>query len=73
MDFCTLGEPHGLTGITHDRLGQGEQVEYHAHRCLAPNSVHREVGVLHPQQAAWEVCEQAGALAENRSTALIVP
>ncbi|HEY9332006.1 MAG TPA: Tat pathway signal protein [Streptomyces sp.] len=35
MDFYTLGELHGLTGITHYRLGQGEQAEYHAHRCLA--------------------------------------
>ncbi|MFI6687996.1 Tat pathway signal protein [Streptomyces sp. NPDC050485] len=35
MDFYTLGELHGLTGITHYRLGQGEQAEYHSHRCLA--------------------------------------
>ncbi|MEK8146318.1 hypothetical protein NKH18_48875 [Streptomyces sp. M10(2022)] len=35
MDFYTLGELHGLTGITHYRLGQGERSEYHAHRCLA--------------------------------------
>ncbi|WP_329020831.1 Tat pathway signal protein [Streptomyces sp. NBC_01601] len=34
MDFYTLGELHGLTGITHYRLGQGEQAEYHSHRCL---------------------------------------
>lgn len=35
MDFYTLGELHGLTGITHYRLGQGEQAEYHSHLCLA--------------------------------------
>jgi hypothetical protein len=32
MDFYTLGELHGLTGITHYRLGQGEQAEYHSSR-----------------------------------------
>ncbi|MFE9968783.1 Tat pathway signal protein (plasmid) [Streptomyces sp. NBC_01724] len=35
MEFYTLGELHGLTGITHYRLGQGEEAEFHAHRCLA--------------------------------------
>ncbi|MFF3356696.1 Tat pathway signal protein [Streptomyces sp. NPDC002917] len=35
MDFYTLGELHGLTGITHYRLGQGEMAEFHTHRCLA--------------------------------------
>jgi hypothetical protein len=35
MDFYTLGEVHGLTGITHHRLGRPDEAEYHAHRCLA--------------------------------------
>jgi tetratricopeptide (TPR) repeat protein len=35
MSFYTRGELDGLTGITHLRLHQAEQAEYHLHRCLA--------------------------------------
>ncbi|MDX2819934.1 Tat pathway signal protein [Streptomyces ipomoeae] len=35
MDFYTLGELHGLTGITHYRLGHGENAEFHTHQALA--------------------------------------
>lgn len=35
MDFYTLGELHGLTGISHYRLGDGERAEFHAHQALA--------------------------------------
>ncbi|MQY13782.1 hypothetical protein SRB5_39360 [Streptomyces sp. RB5] len=35
MGFFTLGELHGLTGITHYRLGRADEAEFHAHRCLA--------------------------------------
>ncbi|WP_163010642.1 hypothetical protein [Streptomyces dangxiongensis] len=30
--FYTRGELHGLTGITHYRLGEAEKAEFHAHR-----------------------------------------
>ncbi|WP_193513688.1 Tat pathway signal protein [Streptomyces griseoloalbus] len=35
MGFYTLGELHGLTGITHYRLGRAADAEYYAHQCLA--------------------------------------
>ncbi|MFE9098948.1 Tat pathway signal protein [Streptomyces sp. NPDC007264] len=35
MGFYTLGELHGLTGITHYRLGRADEAEFHAHQCLA--------------------------------------
>lgn len=35
MGFYTHGELHGLTGITHYRLGRSDEAEFHAHQCLA--------------------------------------
>ncbi len=36
--FYTRGELHGLTGITHYRLGEAEKAEFHAHRCIAASA-----------------------------------
>jgi len=41
MGFYTPGELHGLTGITHYRLGRAGEAEYYAHQCLS---------ALHPDQ-----------------------
>ncbi|WP_164253538.1 Tat pathway signal protein [Streptomyces sp. S4.7] len=35
MDFYTRGELDGLIGVTHLRLGDSAQAEFHFHRCLA--------------------------------------
>ncbi|MFI8092636.1 Tat pathway signal protein [Streptomyces sp. NPDC086080] len=72
MGFYTHGELHGLTGITHYRLGRAEEAEFHAHQCLAALSTdQRRNGAYYTAQAALAQLGQ-GDLEQATATAITV-
>ncbi|MFE3860602.1 Tat pathway signal protein [Streptomyces goshikiensis] len=73
--FYTRGELHGLTGITHYRLGEPEEAEYHAHQCISdlrPDQ-HRNRAYYLSQAALAQVAQGDVEHAVATATRVIAP
>ncbi|MEU8437306.1 Tat pathway signal protein [Streptomyces sp. NPDC029216] len=73
--FYTRGELHGLTGITHYRLGEAEKAEFHAHRCIADlrDDQHRNRAYYLSQAALAQVAQGDVEQAVATATRVIAP
>jgi hypothetical protein len=74
MGFYTHGELHGLTGITHYRLGRADEAEFHAHQCLAALSTdqHRN-RAYYTAQAALAQLGQGDLEQATATAAAVIP
>ncbi|MFF1491495.1 Tat pathway signal protein [Streptomyces sp. NPDC058304] len=75
VSFYTRGELHGLTGITHYRLGEPEKAEFHAHRCIADLRAdqHRNRAYYLSQAALAQVAQGDIEQAVATATCVIAP
>ncbi|MFG3001744.1 Tat pathway signal protein [Streptomyces sp. NPDC048340] len=73
--FYTRGELHGLTGITHYRLGEPEKAEFHAHQCISDlrQDQHRNRAYYLSQAALAQVAQGDVEQAVATATRVIAP